>query len=372
VTDPRTVLLVHSSAELFGSDRQLELIATGLDPGRWRPRVALPYPGPLAGRLRAAGVEVHVQPMAVLRRSLFHPRGLGRLLRARRRDVERLAAIGGDLVHANTSVMLGARPVARRLGVPLTVHVREIYHGFGPLWPVWREELARADALVCVSAATRRSLVTPRAAPHVLSDGVVAPRLPARDEARARLGLDPGAFVVAQLGRITPWKGPQVLVEALARVGGVTAVLAGRAWHGEEELEAQLIAQARACGVEDRVVAAGYLDDVAPVLAAADVVAVPSVRPDPLPNAALEAAAAGRALVASDTGGLREIVRPERTGLLVPPGDPAALANALRRLRDDPYLVSSLGEAAAADVRARYAPGRLLGGLQDLWDDLLA
>jgi glycosyltransferase involved in cell wall biosynthesis len=370
VSHPRTVLLVHSSAELFGSDRQLELIATGLDPARWRPRVALPYAGPLAGRLESAGVEVHVQPLAVLRRALFHPRGLGRLLRARQRDVERLAALGGDLVHANTSVMLGARPAARRLRVPLSVHVREIYTGFGPLWPAWREELARADALVCVSAATRAPLVTSRAAPHVISDGVVAPALPPRGEARARLGLAPDAFVVAQLGRITPWKGPQVLVEALPEARGVTALIAGRAWHGEEELEARLRARARVRGVEDRVRFAGYLDDVAPVLAAADVVAVPSVRPDPLPNAAREAAAAGRALVASDAGGLREIVRAERTGVLVPPGDPSALARALRRLRDDPDHVSAFGEAAAADVRARYAPSRLLGGLQDLWDDL--
>lgn len=366
---PRTVLLVHSSSELFGSDRQLELIATDLDPARWRPRVVLPYEGPLGERLRAAGVETHVRPLAVLRRALLHPRGAGRLLRGRARDTRELAALGGDLVHANTSVMLGARPAARRLGVPCCVHVREIYTGFGPLWPLWRQELVRADAQVCVSAATRAQF-GPGA--RVLPDGILPPRLPDRAGARRALGLPPDGFVVAQLGRVTPRKGPQVLVRALAEAPDTTAVIAGRAWHGEEHLEAELLALARRLGVAERVVRPGYLEDVAPVLAAADAVAVPSTRPDPLPNAALEAAAAGRALVASAHGGLLEIVTPGETGLLVPPDDPAALGGALRRLRDDAALTARLGAAAAEDVRTRYAPARLLSGLQDLWDELAA
>jgi glycosyltransferase involved in cell wall biosynthesis len=100
-------------------------------------------------------------------------------------------------------------------------------------------------------------------------------------------------------------------------------------------------------------------------------VVVPSTRPDPLPNAALEAAAAGRCVVASAHGGLPEIVRDGVTGLLVAPGDARSLAHALDGLARDPEQLARMGEAAAADVRERFAPGRLLERVQALYDELL-
>ncbi|CAA9482466.1 MAG: hypothetical protein AVDCRST_MAG30-883, partial [uncultured Solirubrobacteraceae bacterium] len=110
--------------------------------------------------------------------------------------------------------------------------------------------------------------------------------------------------------------------------------------------------------------------DLGTVLGAADVVAVPSTRPDPLPNAALEAAAAGGGVVAAAHGGLPEIVRDGETGVLVPPDDPRALALALAALRDDPTRARRLGEAAARDVRERFAPARLLAGVQAVYESL--
>jgi glycosyltransferase involved in cell wall biosynthesis len=99
---------------------------------------------------------------------------------------------------------------------------------------------------------------------------------------------------------------------------------------------------------------------------------VASTEPDPLPNAALEAAAAGRSVVAAAHGGLPEIVRDGETGVLVAPGDPAALADALVALRDDPARRAAMGAAAAADVRERFAAPRLVDEVQGLYDELLA
>ncbi|MDQ3630627.1 MAG: glycosyltransferase family 1 protein, partial [Actinomycetota bacterium] len=76
---PRTVLYLHSSAGRYGADRQLHAIATGLDPERYSGLVVLPDDGPLAHDLRAAGVDVLVRPLAVLRRALMSPRGLGQV-----------------------------------------------------------------------------------------------------------------------------------------------------------------------------------------------------------------------------------------------------------------------------------------------------
>jgi glycosyltransferase involved in cell wall biosynthesis len=305
------------------------------------------------------------------------PLGLARTGAALARDAGALARLararGVALVHTNTSVTLGGAGAARIARLPHVWHVREIYAGFERYWPAYRRLLLSADALPCVSQATRAQLgASPKAL--VLHDGLaLAPMRGERAAARAALDLPADAFVVTILGRISSWKGQDVLIRALAAAGddGAIALIAGDPWRGEERRLEELRALAGALGVADRVRFAGFRPDVENVYGAADVVAVPSTQPDPLPNAALEAAAAGCCVVAADHGGLPEILADGVTGRLVPPRDPVALARALADLRADPGAREQLGAAAAADVRARFSPARLLAQTQDLYDGLV-
>ena len=121
----------------------------------------------------------------------------------------------------------------------------------------------------------------------------------------------------------------------------------------------------------DRLQLLGFRDDVGAVLGAADAVAVPSTRPDPLPNSALEAAAAGMPVVGAAHGGIAEIVRDGETGLLVEPGDVGELAAALRSLADDRELRERLGARAADDARERFSRERMLADVQTLYAELL-
>ncbi len=376
---PRTVIYLHSSAGRYGADRQLALLASGLDPARYRPLVVLAMDGELREDLQAAGVEVLVRPLAVLRRAAMSPAGLARIGGAVARDAGGLARLararGAALIHTNTSVTLGGAAAARVARIPHVWHMREIYAGFERFWPVYRRLLLTADRLPCVSEATRAQLGgDPRGV--VLHDGLgVAPARAPRAGARAALGLPPDAFVCAILGRISTWKGQDVLIRALAQLGEgdeTIALVAGDPWQGEERRLAQLRELAASLGVGERVRFAGFRPDVDNVYGAADVVAVPSTQPDPLPNSALEAAAAGCCVVAADHGGLPEIVRDGVSGRLVTPGDPGALARALAALRDDPAQRERLGAAAATDVRERFAPALLLERAQALYDDVLA
>ncbi len=376
---PRTVLLLHSSSGRYGADRQLALIAAGLDPGRYRPLVVLPERGELAGELERAGVEVLLRPsLSVLRRELLGARGLSALLTAAARDAVALRTLIGRrrvaLVHSNTSVVLGGAAGAAAARVPHVWHVREIYARFGHAWPPYRRLLESAAALPCVSRAAAAQFPGTRRT-RVIHDGLAlnARRAP-RGPARAALGLPDGVPVIAVLGRISDWKGQDVLVRALAapplRERGALGVIAGEAWPGAESRREAVLAEAARLGVGERLRFVGFRADVENVYGAADVIAVPSTQPDPLPGSAVEAAAAGCAVIAAAHGGLPEIIRDRETGRLVAPGDAAGLARVAAELLDDPAERVRLGAAAGADARERFAPERLHAAIQVLYDEL--
>ncbi len=377
---PRTVLFVHSSSGRYGADRQLSLLARGLDPVRYRPLVVLPEPGELGPELAEAGVEVVIRELSVLRRSLLGARGLAAVAGAAARDGVVLGRLirrrGVALVHSNTSVVLGGAAAAARARVPHVWHVREIYARYGRAWPAYRRALLSAAALPCVSAATTAQFGRAENV-CVIGDGLALdPHRAPRERARAALGLPEGPAAIAVLGRISDWKGQDVLVRALAepplRELGVLGLLAGEPWPGAEERLQAVRDLARELRVEDRLHVLGFRADLENVLGAAEVVAVPSTAPDPLPGAAIEAAAAGCAVIASAHGGLPEIICDGQTGRLVAPADASALARAARELIGDGGLRERLGAAAAVDVRTRYRADRLLETMQALYDQVLA
>jgi glycosyltransferase involved in cell wall biosynthesis len=342
--------------------------------------VVLPTSGALARDLQAAGVEVLIRPVSVIRRGMTNPRGLTAMVNAAVRDAGGLTGLirkrGVELVHSNTSVVLGGAAAALVARVPHVWHVREIYSRFGRAWPAYRQVLTSARALPCVSQATAAQF-RPRDPIQVMWDGLaVDARRAPRAQAREALGLDAQAPAIAVLGRISDWKGQDVLVRALAdpelRSRGAVGLLAGEAWPGAEARTQRVLELADSLGVRDRLHMLGFREDVESVYGATDVVAVPSTAPDPLPGAAIEAAAAGCAVVASAHGGLPEIVRDGDTGRLVPPGDAAALARVASELIDDPTQRARLGVAAAADVRERFAASRLREAIDALYESILS
>jgi glycosyltransferase involved in cell wall biosynthesis len=160
-------------------------------------------------------------------------------------------------------------------------------------------------------------------------------------------------------GRVVTPKGVAVLIRA-ARSVDAEFVVCGDGW----QLEA-MRKLARKLGVEQRVRFTGWLapQELALELAEASVVAMPSLWPEPFGLVGIEANAAGRPVVASATGGVRDWLKDGVNGLLVEPGDPRALAAALERLLADPALQREIGEAGRALVAARFTPERHVAAL---------
>jgi glycosyltransferase involved in cell wall biosynthesis len=175
---------------------------------------------------------------------------------------------------------------------------------------------------------------------------------------------------IALLSVLREEKRADVFVSAAARIAAerpeVEFIIAG-----EGPCRQPLIDQARQLGVLDRFHFPGYRDDVPQVLAEVDAFVLPS-RTEAFPNAVQEAMAAGLPVVASAVGGVVELVRDGRTGHLVPPGDPNALAMALLDLIDHPERATAFGAAARREVEERYSFQRMVAQFEELYLSTLA
>jgi glycosyltransferase involved in cell wall biosynthesis len=183
-------------------------------------------------------------------------------------------------------------------------------------------------------------------------------------------GIPLDAPLVTVLGRITREKGQRVLLEALR---GLLAVVpqAHAAVVGEGVDEDRVRRMVGSLGLESAVHFAGWQRPVAPVYVDSDVIVLPSLRFEGIPNVMLEAMAAGRPLVATTVGGVAEVAVHGEHALLVPPGDPVALASAIARLLQDKPLRDRLVEAARRQVETRHSPARRAARIGEIYDSLL-
>jgi glycosyltransferase involved in cell wall biosynthesis len=322
----------------------------------------------LLGQAAAAGLEVVTEPAL---RAPIAPRSDLRAL-ARLRAL--LTRRPFDVVHTHTAKagVLG-RLAAHRAGVPRLVHT---YHGF-PFHefqgPPRRQAYVRierglgriTDLALCVGTgvaveAVRRRLISPErirtigvvaddAAPDGCASAGSASNGRARARARAALGLPAGATVVGAVGRLTYQKAPEDFLAALRALDrpDVTGV-----WVGGGELAGQFAAQVRETpGV--RVVLAGQRGNVQELLPAFDVFALPS-RYEGLPTAVVEAMVCGIPVVATAVNAVGDVVVPGETGLLVPPGRPGLMADAVRFILDSPEAGARMAAAAQARLGQRF------------------
>jgi glycosyltransferase involved in cell wall biosynthesis len=221
-----------------------------------------------------------------------------------------------------------------------------------------RGAYALAGAVVANSNAAasrlRREGVSSRSI-HVVSNGVELP-----DRAMRNRAGRPRAVCVANL---RPEKGHDVLIEALAARPDLRDLQVELV--GDGPCRSALDAQARARGVGEQVRFLGERRDVGERLANADLFVLPS-RTEALPNSVMEAMAAGLPVVACRIGGIPELVEHAVTGLLVPPDDPDALADAMAQLVANPARASALGAAARAAVAERFSMARMIAGFTEI------
>jgi glycosyltransferase involved in cell wall biosynthesis len=162
------------------------------------------------------------------------------------------------------------------------------------------------------------------------------------------------APVVGLFGRLTAWKGQHVLIRALPELPNVQALIVGSAMFGQEAYEVELRQLAETMGVSERVRFTGFQNDVAAIMAGVDIVVHTSTHPEPFGRVVVEGMLAGRPVVATSGGGVNEIIVDGETGLLVPPNEPLALADAISRLLADAAFAARIAAAGRAFAAERF------------------
>jgi glycosyltransferase involved in cell wall biosynthesis len=386
VTRPVRVVVLDHTAQLGGAELALLRTCAALDRARVDVTVVLFADGPLAGRLRDAGVAVRVLPLdpriagtdrAAAGRSVvgaarsvavtlpFVVR-LARLLRALDADVVHTTSLKADLIG------LLAAPLARR---PLVWHVHDrIAEDYLPV-PVARVLRAAARRgprhVVVNSMATARTLL-PLPRGWTLAYPGLAPGQVAADPAARPAPAEP---VVGLVGRVSPTKGQREFVEACAllvdRFPAARFRIVGAALFAERAYEDEVRALVAARGLADRVELTGWVADPVATIDGLSVLVHASPVPEPFGQVVVEGMARGVPVVATAGGGVDEIaVAADGTErcLLVPPRDVPALADAIARVLDRPQEAAARADRAWKDVQADYAIARTAERLTSVWE----
>jgi glycosyltransferase involved in cell wall biosynthesis len=381
----RVVYLDHC-ARLSGAELALLRVLPALS--EVDKHVILGEDGPFSAALKGRDFSTEVLPLGPSARNLRKERasirgvsGLALLASARyvRVLARRLRVLKPDLIHTNTlKAAVYGLAAARIVRIPAICHLRDrIDSDYLPPMAVrtLRVYIPRmCDAVIANSATTLATL-------HVRNAGLLRPVVPSfviydpYDPNLSPEGRPHEArpFTIAFVGRMAPWKGQLLFVEAFARAfggGDAIGLIVGAALFGEDKYEQEVRCRIDTLGLSERLKMLGFRDDVPQILRQVDCLVHASILPEPFGQVVLEGMAQGLPVIASNAGGPAELVIDGQTGLLTAPGDIMALARAMRRLADDPILRQNLGASARTAV-APLTPDTISAQITQVYREVL-
>jgi glycosyltransferase involved in cell wall biosynthesis len=284
-----------------------------------------------------------------------------------------------DVMHAHVARDYPVCGVAARLGGTAFLLTRHHFRSF-PKSRAYQWAINPASALIAVSGSIANGIST--AFPKIADRVVVIPNwvdverrdYVSREEARHRLGLT-RPLTVAVAGQLSPLKQQHVFIEACAQLdksilAGINVLLAGTAAPGDEPYAEGIKSLVRESGLSETVLMPGFVPDFPKLLAAIDLVVVPSAN-EGFSLVVIEAMAAGVAVVASSVGGPSEIIDDAVSGVLVPPGDAAALRASMSELLTNHARRLEIGHAGREVARSRFARERVIDRIEALYRQVI-
>jgi glycosyltransferase involved in cell wall biosynthesis len=393
---PTRVLFFDHTAALGGGEIALANLVRSLNPAKIKSLVVLASEGPLVARLSGI-VDTHVLPLSprVVKhrkdnlgvptlfrigdalRVLFYIVRLARFIRAHHIDIVHTNSLKADIIGG-----IAAR-LARRL---LVWHVRDrIEDDYLPRRVVRAfRRLSRLipDYVIANSQATLRTLRLGKCVRGTsIPSGIAITRRAA--VVHDGTGLTPVAnapgkrspYRVGLVGRISPWKGQHIFLQAAALVNrhfpDAKFFIIGAALFGESAYDQNVRRLPAQLGIQDHMEFSGFLDDIQPAIAELDLLVHASTTGEPFGQVIIEAMAAGKPVVATDGGGVPEIVENGRTGILVPMSDVEAMASAICQILSNPDRATAMGTRARQRVADCFMIEKTARRVEAVYDELL-
>ena len=384
-----TILQVVPRLDAGGAERSTLEIAGAVVRAGGRALVATAG-GRLAPEIEKLGGEIIEMPVHSKNPAVIWKNG-GRLARL-------AEARGAALIHARSRAPAwSSLAAARKIGVPFVTTYHGAYEASGQVKRLYNSSMLRADCVIANSRYTAAAIaksdqvdperlrVIPRGADLGIFDPLIVDAARINHVTGDWVGKASNRLKVLLPGRLTPWKGHEIAIEAVLKLksrveanentgqrGPLALVFCGGA-QGRRDYDATLRAMIEERGVRDMVQMVGDCADMPAAYSWADVVIAPSTRPEAFGRVVVEAGAMGKPVIASNHGGACETVIDGETGFLTPPGDGAALADAIERLwRMSPAERRIIGENGRARATSIYSSAAMCDATLRVYSDLLA
>lgn len=343
----KTILYLHAGAEMYGADKILLELVTGLDKTKFRPIVILPTDGILRQKLEEAKIKVHIISYPILRRKYFNPKGIINYAFNYRNQSNAIVKylndnnIKVDLLHVNTVAVLEGIRLKKKLKVPLYWHIHEI---------ITHPQVINKFLCWCINQyADKAIVVSGPVKRHLISNGVNSKKVVVvhngidsnvfspdvnSDYLYDEWKIPKNAVKVGMIGRVNNWKGQNDFLDALAPLlnefNNLYLFLVGSAFEGQEWRIKELKQKIASLPHSNRIIFSEFRKDNYAVEHFFDILILPSTLPDPLPTVVLESMGCGRAIIGYAHGGITEMVKDGYNGKLVKSLDKKALNIAVK------------------------------------------
>lgn len=374
----KNILVIHQSAELYGSDKMLLLLLKSMDKAKFYPVVVLPGEGPLKQELEKENIKVVTAPVLKVYRKMFTPKNLYHFFKDIKKGVNLLDKLNGeyrfDLIYSNTLAVLLGMFYARKRKIKHVWHVHEIIAHpkiFAEAYP--RLLNKTAHKVICNSLATRDNLLHRVSALQsktvVVYNGLDESQRVGNVATKADFGFTQEDIVITLVGRISRLKGHKWTVSTFAKylkTSNAKLFFVGSPVPGQEYYETELRDIIKHEGLENKVTILPFTKNLKQIWDVTDIALMPSTEAESFGLVGLEAMLARKPLIASNLGGLKEIVLNNATGYLVDPLDDKALADALIKLMDNPQLRNEFGESGYNRAKQQFSLQNYLNGINSV------
>ncbi|MFT5754398.1 MAG: glycosyltransferase involved in cell wall biosynthesis [Flavobacterium sp.] len=387
----KSILFIHQSAELYGSDKTILMFISNLDKTKYLPIVILPFEGPLKVEFEKNNIKVIISPVLKLYRKMFTPSNIIKFFREYREGIIALDKLHKEynfkLVYSHTLAALIGISFAKKNKIKHLWHVQEIIArpkifnlSFKKILGIKSNHKIIYDSKETMNFWIKGNQTLTNKSDFIWNGLDVNEKSITSNEAIENLRKEffevkNDSMVIGLIGRINSWKGQQLLLKSFSIIADkhpeAKLVFIGSAPPNQEFFETDLINKIKFFNLEDKVKIIPFQNNIWQFWDSIDIAVVPSTEPEPFGMVAIEAMMAKKPVIAANHGGLTEIVIQNKTGILFEPNNEKALALALIDLLNSSEKRKSFGDEGYIRANTHFSLKNHVDKFEKTFEELI-